>query len=126
MPASHAGPVLIVDDDDDAREALRTLLENVGHPTVTAEGADAALDRLRAGLRPCLILLDLMMPVKDGFQFRREQVADPDLASIPVVIYSAYHNVYYAALELGVAGYFRKPVEVDTLLDVVGTYRCRD
>jgi CheY-like chemotaxis protein len=126
MPASHAGPVLIVDDDDAGREAMRALLETVGHPTVTAEGTDAALDRLRAGLRPCLILLDLMMPVKDGFQFRREQLADPDLAQIPVVIYSAYHNTHYAALELGVAGYFRKPVDIDTLLNMVKTYRHRD
>ena len=123
MPASHEGPILIVDDSADTREAMVALLERAGHQVVVAGGADEALGRLRGGLAPSLILLDLMMSGKDGFGFRREQLADPDLAAIPVVIYSGYHNVHYAALELGVTAYFQKPVDPQKFLEFVETYR---
>jgi putative two-component system response regulator len=125
MPASPEGPILIIDDSADAREAMGALLETKGHTVVMATGADDALRRLRAGLAPSLICLDLLMSRKDGFAFRAEQLADPDLAMIPVVIYSGYHNVHYAALELGVAAYFQKPVDPEKFLKLVDTYRYR-
>ena len=125
MPATREGPILIVDDSADAREAMAALLEAKGYPVVTAAGADDALRRLRNGLAPSVILLDLLMSGKDGFAFRQEQSADPDLAAIPVVIYSGYHNVHYAALELGVAGYFQKPVDPEKFLELIETYRYR-
>jgi len=125
MPATREGPILIVDDSPDAREAMGELLEVKGYAVVKAAGAEDALCRLRQGLAPSMILLDLLMSGKDGFAFRQEQTADPNLAAIPVVIYSGYHNVHYAALELGVAGYFQKPVDPDKLLELIETYRYR-
>ncbi len=104
---------------------MGALLEASGYPVTTAKSADDALSRLRQGLAPSLIFLDLLMSGKDGFAFRKEQVADPDLAKIPVVIYSGYHNVHYAALELGVAAYFKKPVDPKEFLQLVKTYRYR-
>ena len=125
MPASREGPILIVDDSADARESMAALLETKGHTVVLAKGADDALRRLREGLTPSLIFLDLLMAGKDGFAFREEQRADPTLAMIPVVIYSGYHNVHNAALELGVAAYFQKPVDPEKFLQMVETYRYR-
>src|SRR5438105_3841907 len=116
MAASAEGPVLVVDDSADTRESIVALLEAAGHAVEMAETADDALRRLHEGLAPCLILLDLLLTGKDGFVFRREQMADPDLAAIPVVIYSGYHNVHYAALEMGVAGFFQKPVDPEEFL----------
>jgi CheY-like chemotaxis protein len=125
MPATREGPILIVDDSPDAREAMGELLEIKGYAVVKAAGAEDALRQLKQGLAPSVILLDLLMSGKDGFAFRKEQAEDPDLAAIPVVIYSGYHNVHYAALELGVAGYFQKPVDPEKLLELIETYRYR-
>lgn len=105
---------------------MGALLEASGHTVVMAAGADEALRRLREGLAPSMIFLDLLMAGKDGFAFREEQLADRDLAMIPVVIYSGYHNVHYAALELRVAAYFQKPVDPEKLLQMVDTYRYRE
>ncbi len=125
MPASRDGPILIVDDNADARESMAALLETKGHSVVLAKSADDALRRLREGLAPSLIFLDLLMAGKDGFAFRHEQLADRNLAAIPVVIYSGYHNVHYAALELRVAAHFQKPVDPEQLLQMAETYRYR-
>ena len=65
------------------------------------------------------------MSGKDGFAFREEQLADPNLAAIPVIIYSGYHNVHYAALELHVTASFQKPVDPVKFLQLVKTYRYR-
>jgi CheY-like chemotaxis protein len=81
--------VLIVDDDRDIRESLKELLADSGYQVATAENGRAALTQLRAGLRPGVILLDLMMPVMDGMAFRSEQLSDPDLCTVPVVLITA-------------------------------------
>jgi CheY-like chemotaxis protein len=80
--------VLVVDDDPEARERLRGLLLRDGWPVATAENGKAALEQL-AGQRPCLILLDLMMPEMDGFAFLRELRAREEWRSIPVVVLTA-------------------------------------
>jgi CheY-like chemotaxis protein len=81
--------VLVVDDDRDIRETLREVLTDAGYEVVAAENGRAALEQLRAGCRPALILLDLMMPVMDGLAFRAEQLADAALETIPVVLITA-------------------------------------
>ncbi len=67
-------------------------IQHEGYETATAVNGDDALHQLRAGLRPCLIVLDLAMPVMDGFAFRRAQQADPELSGIPVIVYSQQYD----------------------------------
>src|ERR1700741_1107945 len=116
-------PVLIVEDDHDIREVMRLLLESEGHAVVTAANGEEALLALRSGLRPCLILLDLMMPKMDGFGFRREQLADPAKASIPVVLFSGMYDARMQCMFLGTVGYMQKPVDPDRLLILVAQHR---
>src|SRR3982750_3855302 len=80
--------VLIVEDDTDVREMMDLLLTSMGYRTVTAANGAVALERLRQD-RPCMVLLDLMMPVMTGWEFRERQLNDPLLASIPVLCMSA-------------------------------------
>lgn len=110
------GPVLLViDDDDDVRLALRLFLEGEGYCVDEAPNGQEALARLRAGLRPHVIVLDLMMPVMNGFEFREKQKAAPELRDIPVVIFTA----------AGVRGsiddvtVLPKPVDTNRLLDAL-------
>jgi CheY-like chemotaxis protein len=81
--------VLVVDDDPSVLDALNELLQNEGYDVVTALDGSVALDHLRRGLRPCAILLDLMMPGMDGWDFRHEQLKEADLKDIPVVVITA-------------------------------------
>ena len=81
--------VLVVDDDAALREALADALTDEGYAVSACVNGLEALVALRAGLRPDVIVLDLMMPVMDGWRFREEQARDPDLASIPVVVITA-------------------------------------
>lgn len=81
--------VLIVDDDRAVLNALSELLESEGYAVAKAiDGADA-LTQLRAGLRPCVIVLDLMMPRMDGWDFRHAQLNDPLLKDLPVIVITA-------------------------------------
>jgi CheY-like chemotaxis protein len=112
-------PILLVEDDCDVREAMASLFELDGYRVVTACDGDDALERLQRGLEPCLILLDLMMPRKDGLQFRAELVKYPDLASIPTIAYSGYTDLKGRARALGIETFVPKPVDFDTLLDLV-------
>ncbi len=110
----------MVDDDTDIREGLREILEDAGHGVTEARNGRDALGALRAAeALPDLILLDLMMPVMDGFQFRREQLADPRLAAIPVIVLSADGQMGERAGALGDALSLRKPIHLDQLLEVV-------
>jgi two-component system response regulator MprA len=111
--------VLIVDDTADARDAMKALLELKGYPVATAADGQEALDELRHGLQPALILLDLMMPRLDGFSFRKEQLLDPRLSRIPVIIFSGHPEVRNYAEVLGAAACFQKPVDVDRFLTLV-------
>ena len=119
-----SGVVLIVEDDPDIRAAMKCLLQLEGHTVATAADGGEALETLRNGLEPGLILLDLMMPHVDGFQFRKEQLKDPRLSPIPVAVYSGHHDPMRYAPLLKAAAYFRKPVEVETLLRIVDAH-CR-
>ena len=80
--------VLLVEDDRELHEAMTAILDAEGYRVIGAFDGQQALDRLREGVRPSLILLDLMLPVKNGCQFRAEQLADPRFATIPVIAYS--------------------------------------
>ncbi len=110
--------VLVVDDDRDICEAVQTVLELEGYAVVTAADGAQALARLRAGVRPCVIILDLMMPNMNGVQFREAQQQDPELRAIPVLVLSGDGRAPIKAANLGVEG-LRKPVELDVLLEAI-------
>ena len=111
--------VLIVEDDEDIRDVLLQVLELEGYRVVAAANGQEALALLRNGEHPDLILLDLMMPVMDGWQFRAEQQKHSEWSEIPVVILSAHGNAQQKAAGIQAAGYLRKPVELETLLNTV-------
>jgi CheY-like chemotaxis protein len=119
---SLAPHVLIVEDDLDIRDALSQILEEEGYLVATAANGLEALSLLRSGPRPRIILLDLMMPVMNGWQFRAEQRSDPALAEIPVVVISADNNVQEKARSIGVVDCFRKPIEIAGLLATLARY----
>src|SRR5215203_3497351 len=81
--------ILVVEDNDDVREMMSITLQLEGHKVVTAANGRQALEVLQRGTDPCMILLDLMMPVMNGWQFQEEVAKDPKLRDIPVVIVSA-------------------------------------
>lgn len=112
---SHRGTILVVEDDLDIREVMRMVLEASGYEVLEAGDGAEALVAVRAH-RPSVILLDLMMPGMDGFQFRESQLQDPAIAAIPVVIVSGGGTVPERASELGAAGYLVKPTDVQRLL----------
>ncbi len=114
--------VLIIEDDADTRDAMRALLEDEGYRVQSAvHGADA-LSQLRSGLHPCVILLDLMMPVMDGFEFRDRQRGDASLADIPVIAYSGHYDIAENAARLGTVTYFQKPVDFQELINLVAVH----
>ncbi|HTU23219.1 MAG TPA: response regulator [Gemmataceae bacterium] len=107
--------ILLVEDDELIRRAMKMVLEWEGYQVSWASNGQEALDYLRAGNHPCLIVLDVMMPVLDGEQFRREQARDPNLASIPVIVVSAAAF----AESVSAAQHIRKPFEVQELLEAI-------
>lgn len=103
--------VLIVEDEEATREMLAMLLESEGYAVAAAANGEEALSSLRQRERPDVILLDLMMPVMDGWQFRRIQRRDPALGDIPVIIVSAAGDIGQTAVALSAASFLEKPVE---------------
>jgi CheY-like chemotaxis protein len=114
--------VLVVEDDLEIREALLEVLADHGYAVAGAVNGRDALEKLGQGPAPCLILLDLMMPVMDGRAFREEQLRMPSLAHIPVVVVSAYHNLAEHSKALKVAMHIKKPIVMDELLHVTRLY----
>lgn len=112
--------ILIVEDDRDIREALRQALTIEGHTVVVAENGAAGLERLASAARPCLVLLDLMMPVMNGLEFLRALRSDEVLATIPVVMVTAYREL--AAEARGTVGLVKKPIDLDAVLAFVNQY----
>jgi CheY-like chemotaxis protein len=115
--------VLLVNDDPDASEALGCLLEYEGYRVESAEDGRQALQKLNGGLRACVILLDLIMPGMDGYQFRAEQLKDGDLARIPVIVYSAAADAREAAVRLRAAAHLEVDDGLDRLLQLIEQHR---
>ena len=111
--------VMVIEDDFDIRESLMDFLEDHGYQPVGAIHGQEALQKLGgANLRPCMIILDLMMPVMDGRTFREQQLQRPGLSEIPVLIISASKDAERTAEELH-TGHLTKPVNLKVLLQVV-------
>jgi len=118
---ASSGYILIVEDDDDIREALTQILELEGYVVREAANGREALDISAKEPIPSLILLDLMMPVMDGWQFRAEQMKDPHLSKVPVVVISADASVHEKVAAFGAATVLPKPISLDRLLRAVET-----
>src|SRR5713101_10024038 len=102
---SSGKSILVVEDDESVRGAIAAFLEGEGYPVVEAEHGEAALRCLQSAGDFCLILLDLFMPVMNGWGFRAEQLRDPALAAIPLVVVTADARAPQKAAELGAVGY---------------------
>lgn len=111
---------MVVDDEALIRDSLIEFLEDHGHLAIGAADGRDALDKLHDdSQRPCLILLDLMMPFMDGRTFREQQLADPALSEIPVVVFSAYQDLARTAGELHAVAHLSKPLKLPELLRLV-------
>ena len=116
MPAHR---VLVVEDDLEIRESVMEILEEHGYEPVGAGDGLEALNKLREpGPPPCLIILDLMLPQMDGKTFRQEQLRSPELASIPVVVVSAFRDVTQIAQEMQAADLLKKPFKLMELINI--------
>ena len=111
--------ILVVEDDEDSRRALQNVLEDKGYTVAALDSCEAALDYLQDSPRPHLILLDLMMPGMEGWDFHHKQKQNPDLARIPVVSISAFGKLVDVDIAL------RKPLDYDELMSAVERYVTR-
>ena len=126
-PRNCGRTVLVVEDDPDVREAIAEVLVDCHYKPLHASNGAEALERLRAApIPPCVILLDVMMPTMDGWQFRAEQQRDPAVRDIPVVVLSAHADGADAAAKMAAAGYLKKPVALDALLGAVEQFCVAD
>ena len=108
--------ILIVEDDPDSRESFCAILEDAGHGCVSVKSGKEALEHLNSHPLPDAILLDMLMPEMDGWQFRKAQLADPKIAKIPVVVITAVDQARNSALRFGASSFLTKPVHPDSLL----------
>lgn len=111
--------ILIVEDDRDIRDVLAEILAEEGYQVLAAEDGAEGLRRLAEGPTPDLILLDLMMPRMDGYQFREEQRKNPEWSPIPLVLLTAGVETSDKITALGALDVVRKPVKIDFLLDLI-------
>ncbi len=111
--------VLVIEDDPTIREVLVEVLGEHGYEAVGACNGREALDALTSSSdRPCVILLDLMMPIMDGRSFREKQLEEPELSDIPVIVISA-HLDQTVTSDLHAAAYLRKPVRLADVLQSI-------
>jgi CheY-like chemotaxis protein len=117
--------VMIVEDDRDVRETLAEILADHSYDTLLASNGQEALSRLRTATeKPSVILLDIMMPVMNGWEFRALQKTDSTLSGIPVVVITAHADASRAAAEMEAAGFLRKPVKLESLIASVARFCC--
>lgn len=111
--------LLLVEDDASSAEAMRDFLEMAGHEVDCAGNGREALERLRDANAYCVILLDVMMPVMNGYEFRDAQLKDPRLASIPVIVLTADGRTRDKARRLRTNQFFQKPFSPPELLRAI-------
>jgi CheY-like chemotaxis protein len=115
--------VMVVEDDRDVRETIAEILADNEYQTILASNGEEALSTLRAApAKPCVILLDIMMPVMNGWEFRAQQKSEAALSTIPVVVITAHADASRAAAEMEAAGFLRKPLKLESLLASVSRF----
>jgi len=112
--------ILVVDDEPSLVEAMSSILEDEGYLVTTAPDGLAALRALHDGLRPCLAILDLMMPKMSGWELRAAMLADPTLADIPVAIVSAFARGDMPSLRPNAV--LQKPFELSQIVELADRY----
>ena len=110
--------ILVVEDDDDIRDSLKELLEEEGYRVDTAANGEQALGRL-SGEPPHLILLDLMMPVMDGWEFQKQLRQIPCFARVPIIVISASK---FSREPLNAAAFIPKPLDAGVLLETIESF----
>ena len=123
MAADTPHQILIVEDNDDSREALVVVLDLAGFAVAPAWGVEDALRQMRQGFRPCVVLLDLHMPTLDGWDFLDRMRVEPHLADVPAVILSGDLDQRRRVHEAGWA-FLGKPVAASTVVAAVARH-CR-
>lgn len=121
-PSMPSRRVLIVDDDAETRTAMRDLLLQQGFEVDCACDGVEALAHLRGSKRASLIFLDLTMPGMNGWEFRRKQLSDPALASIPVVVTTGHPEYGDSLVALRADGHLQKPIRAEELLGVLNRF----
>lgn len=114
--------ILVIEDDTSIRELLVELLESEGYSVASAVNGLEGLKYLRSEKIPDLILIDLMMPVMDGYSFRTEQLKDVEWSKIPTVVMSAEANAKEKMKNFKITAFLSKPVELETILKTVAHY----
>lgn len=114
----YMNQLMIVDDEESIRLLLEEFLLMEGYSTISAANGKEALELLNKGSRPCLILLDMMMPVMNGRDFLDALLDDVQLSSIPVLFVSAFENIDTR----GAIGVLKKPVDINKLLAYLAQY----
>lgn len=114
--------ILVIEDDTSIRELLVELLESEGYSVASAVNGLEGLKHLNSEAQPNLILIDLMMPVMDGYSFRTEQLKNESWAKIPTVVMSAEANAKEKMKSYNITAFLSKPVELETILKTVAQY----
>lgn len=114
--------ILVVEDDTSIRELLVELLESEGYAVASAINGLEGLKYLQNEINPDLILIDLMMPVMDGYSFRTEQLKNANWSKIPTVVMSAEANAKEKMKNFNITAFLSKPVELDTILKTVARF----
>jgi CheY-like chemotaxis protein len=117
-----AKKILVVEDDISIRELLVELLESEGYAVTSAFNGVEGLRVLEAQAKPDLILIDLMMPVMDGYKFRQEQLKHAVWATIPTIVMSAESNAKEKMKDFNITAFLSKPVELDTILQTIARF----
>jgi CheY-like chemotaxis protein len=117
---ANENTIVVVEDEEEARYTLSQILELEGFKVLSFANGAEALSYLSQSEKPCLIIMDIRMPVMDGNQLRAELLRDSRLATVPVVVVTALDPS--AAAGLAALRVFRKPVDIDALVGVVRRY----
>jgi CheY-like chemotaxis protein len=117
-----ARTILVVDDDADIRDAMCLILEHNGYRALAASNGEEALGVLRSGRPVDLILLDMMMPVMDGWGFRTSQPDGPAFVKIPVIVLTGDGRASAKAAAIGAVAYLKKPLDIDDFLALIARH----
>ena len=120
--ANQGARILVVDDDNAIRETLRAILEDEGYQVLTAANGRDALARLEATEPPALCIIDLVMPVLNGWDLCAELARRPELARVPVLLVSANSQLTAPVLGLETVHVLQKPITFDRLFEYVERY----